>query len=130
MIIRTISTILISIIGYFLFSNLKPAWLSLAAGFGSIICAMAAILPVKHQRIGSRLVKAFAASIFAFGMYFLYLRLSFMDRNGGMEGPGGHGSPLAFLLGLVSEQVIFTLPALFLLWAYSRRRVEKWQNGN
>lgn len=122
MIIRAISAILISAIGYFLFSNLKPAWLSITVAFASIICVVGAVLPVTYQKMGSLLVKAFAASILIFGIFLLYQRMAFIGRNGGMEGPGGHGSPLAFLLGFISEQVIFTLPALFLFWAYSKRR--------
>ncbi len=34
-------------------------------------------------------------------------RISFLLKNGGMELPNGMGSPLAFLIGMVSELVFF-----------------------
>lgn len=56
----------------------------------------------------------------AIGLGFLAVRVSFMVKYGGMEGPGGFGSPLAFLIGPTFEQLMFTLPAVGLLLALRR----------
>jgi len=48
----------------------------------------------------------------ALGCFFHYARIRFMIENGGMEGPGGYGSPLAFLLGWITTTIIFFLPGL------------------
>jgi hypothetical protein len=47
-----------------------------------------------------------------FGSYFHYMRIRFIIENGGMEGPGGFGSPLAFLIGWISTTICFFLPGL------------------
>jgi hypothetical protein len=58
--------------------------------------------------------------LLATGLRFLVLRSAFMVENGGMEGPEGRGSPLAFLIGLVFEQLVFSIPAACLLLALRR----------
>ena len=48
--------------------------------------------------------------IFLFWLFFFILtatRIDFVIENGGMERQDGYGSPLAFLLGLLSEQLFF-----------------------
>ena len=46
-------------------------------------------------------------------------RVTFVAREGRLEGADGHGSPLAFLLGLATEQLLIFLPLSILgvlLW--------------
>jgi hypothetical protein len=68
----------------------------------------------KKEKI-SRIVTAAAAGVFgiAYGIL-LSRRLIFIIQEGGMERRGGHGSPLAFLLGMSSEIFLLALPALAL----------------
>ena len=42
-------------------------------------------------------------------------RIEFVIKEGGMERADGYGSPLAFLIGVVGEALIFGLPAAFLV---------------
>lgn len=72
------------------------------------------------RRQGFGLAFAGVGILFAIGLVFLGLRIEFMVRNGGMEGPGGRGSPLAFLIGFAFEQLVFSLPAFGLLLALRR----------
>ena len=95
----------------------------------SLGCAIAAVLPSQYQPKVSLLIKGFAICILVFGGYLLYGRLEFIFINGGMEGPDGYGSPLAFLIGLIFEQTFFTLSSFYLLWAFSTKRVQRWQNA-
>jgi len=45
--------------------------------------------------------------------------------TGTMEGPDGHGSPLAFMLGFVVEQLVFFVPLTFLLVCALFGRIQK-----
>jgi hypothetical protein len=42
------------------------------------------------------------------------MQIHFVIENGGMERADGDGSPLAFLIGLLGEQLVF-VPACFVL---------------
>ena len=54
---------------------------------------------------------------FGFGLFLLWRRVSFVLEHGRMEGPDGYGSPAAFIVNGIWEQMLFTAPpmALFLL---------------
>jgi hypothetical protein len=54
------------------------------------------------------------------GVYLFERRVQFIFENGGMEPPDGYGSPLAFLIGWISEQLFSSVPALSLLLVLRR----------
>lgn len=55
--------------------------------------------------------------VLAAGTFFHYVRIDFILRNGGMEGPRGYGSPVAFLLGwLMTTVVLFVPGVVFSIW--------------
>ena len=72
----------------------------------------------RRQGFGMALVGT--SIVLAIGLGLLGLRVFFTIRNGGMEGPDGFGSPLAFLIGLAFEQMLFSVPAFGLLLALKR----------
>ena len=52
-------------------------------------------------------------------------RITFVAREGGMEGADGAGSPMAFVLGMVFEQGLVLIPLTviaFRLWRANQRR--------
>ncbi len=77
---------------------------------------------VARRKQGLRSAFIGVGVLLAVGLVFLGLRVAFVVRNGGMEGPDGYGSPLAFLIGLAFEQCAFTLPASGLMWSLLRTR--------
>ena len=73
-----------------------------------------------NRRQGFGMAFVGTSIVLAIGLGFLGLRVFFTIRNGGMEGPDGFGSPLAFLIGLAFEQMLFSVPAFGLLLALKR----------
>ncbi len=51
----------------------------------------------------------FSLPLMILGIFLLGSRLFFIFENGGMEGPDGMGSPMAFLIGFVFEQIFCSL---------------------
>lgn len=129
MISRIVAFILILIIGYTLYGWFSSYWFSVPLAVIAIASAIASILPNQYQSKSSVFLKSVAFFLLAFGAFLLYQRLEFMAINEGMEGPEGQGSPMAFLIGFVFEQVFFTLPSIYILWAYSAKRVKRWVNA-
>ena len=86
--------------------------------FFGILCIFTLIMVVlvrkvfRKERI-SRIVTAIAASVFgiAYGIL-LSRRVVFMIQESGMERRDGYGSPMAFLLGMMTEMFLLALPAL------------------
>jgi glucan phosphoethanolaminetransferase (alkaline phosphatase superfamily) len=102
------------LLAFFLFVSFWNAkWPAFA-----VLCFFTAILILlartilKKERI-SRSVTAVAASVFwiAYGTL-LSRRIIFMIQEGGMERRDGYGSPMAFLLGMISEGFLLALPAM------------------
>ncbi len=127
MISRAVAFFLIGLIGFTLYWWTKTHWVSVPIVMIVVVCAIASILPPRYQYRSSILSRGFALGIFVLGMFLMYSRFSFIVENGGMEGPDGVGSPLAFLIGFAFEQLFFTLPSFYIMWAYSKKRVERWQ---
>lgn len=111
---------------YVSFSSPRLAVL-VALSILTLLTLVAIALPIRYQHYSSYLVKLYATCLFLLGMLMLYRRWDFVLVNGSMEGPNGEGSPLAFLFVGMIEQFLFTLPALCMFWAYSKRRVQKWK---
>ena len=75
-----------------------------------------------NRRQGFEMAVIGTSIVLAIGLGLLGLRVFFTARNGGIEGPDGFGSPLAFLIGLAFEQMLFSVPAFGLLLALRRSR--------
>lgn len=70
-----------------------------------------------HQPIANWLLLLGSLGPLALGTFFHYARVDFIIKNGGMEGPNGFGSPLAFLIGWIFTTVVFFIPGvLFVIW--------------
>ena len=74
--------------------------------------------------LGAKLGRAYVYGMLALGAMLLLGRVGYILRHGGMDSAEEPGSPLAFLLGWIFEQVCVTLPsltlALALRWARPR----------
>ncbi len=88
---------------------------SLALGASASIGIAGGVLLLFRLRSGAVAVAVFVASQLLAGLWFFWLRVQFIIENGGMEGPDGYGSPLAFLIGWIWEQAITTAVGLGLL---------------
>jgi len=102
------------LLAFFLFVTLgNSQWLYFGVlCFFTVLAVCLARKVFKKQRI-SRTVTAIAASVF---WIFYGIRLShrviFIIQEGGMERRDGYGSPMAFLLGMISEIFFLAFPAL------------------
>jgi len=77
------------------------------------------ILAFRHLSIANWLLLLGSLGPLALGSFFHYARIDFIIKNSGMEGPNGHGSPLAFLIGWVFTTLIFFIPGLlFTIWNF------------
>lgn len=75
------------------------------------------ILALFRKPAGDWLLLFGAAGVLAAGTLLHYLRVAFILRNHGMEGPNGEGSPLAFLLGWAASTIILFIPGLlYSIW--------------
>jgi hypothetical protein len=66
----------------------------------------------------------FAGSMIVLGAFLFARRVGFVLEHGGMDSSNEPGSPAAFLIGWVFEQIMVTLPAVFLtvaLWRVGAR---------
>ncbi len=72
------------------------------------------ILALLHWSIANWLLLFGSVGPLALGTFFHYSRIDFIIKNGGLEGPGGYGSPLAFLIGWAFTTVVFFMPGAFL----------------
>jgi hypothetical protein len=78
---------------------------ALLAMFGGIFALMG-------FKAGNWMLLCPSLALLVLGCLFHYVRIRFMIENGGMEGPGGYGSPVAFLLGWIMTTIIFFVPGL------------------
>jgi hypothetical protein len=51
-------------------------------------------------------------------------RIAFVAREGGLDGPEGYGSPMAFLLGVVLEQGFVFIPLTIIAARLWRARMQ------
>lgn len=75
---------------------------------------------LKSQKPYTFLVSFLMVNIFWLPLlYRTYERVAFIDENGGFEKADGYGSPLAFLIGMVFEQMFFIpLTLIFILGVF------------
>jgi hypothetical protein len=78
----------------------------------ALLAMIGGILALVGLKAGNWMLLGASLGPLALGCFFHYDRIRFMIENGGMEGPGGYGSPLAFLLGWITTTIIFFLPGL------------------
>lgn len=102
------------VIAFFLFISL---WNSKWLLFG-LLCIFSPIMFRVTQKIlkketFSRFATATGAVLLwaAYGIL-LFRRVLFIIQEGGMERRDGYGSPLAFLIGMVTEVLLLALPAI------------------
>jgi hypothetical protein len=96
-------------------TSARPTLFVVLAGACAVAVAGGVQL-VAGRKHGLKLAFIGIGVLLAVGLVFLGLRVAFAVENGGLEGPGGLGSPLAFAIGLAFEQGVFTLPASGLMW--------------
>jgi len=82
----------------------------------TIVLWVGAVFSGKDERYGIKVSVIFSAIVCTPFLYRLIARLRFVLEYGGMEGPQGYGSPLAFLIGAIFE-LLFFVP-LFVLCIY------------
>ena len=122
--LKIVAMLLFVAIGFTLAKWFRAHWFWLPVAVMSLVCAAFSLFPDKFQLRISIFLRISAAMLLSFGVFLLYRRLDFILSYGGMEGPNGEGSPLAFIIGMVFEQVYFSLPSLFILWLYSKRKIK------
>lgn len=69
----------------------------------------------KEKYLPKVVLRTLAAALGCLWLFQSIRRIEFVLREGGMERADGYGSPLAFLIGVVAEGLIFGLPAVLLV---------------
>jgi hypothetical protein len=101
-----------------------PSALAAAVSAVCLLGGVGAVALVLRDRRGLVPSALFAGLLLALGFFLMYRRVEFIAVNHSMEGPGGYGSPLAFLVGWAFEQALTTASALlfgFGVFRFSRR---------
>jgi hypothetical protein len=79
---------------------------------------------LRRGRLGAAPALALVAVPWSLALAQGVRRAAFVAREGRLEGADGHGSPMAFVLGLAMEQLLVFLPLTavgVLLWRAARR---------
>lgn len=136
--IRMIATSLFGIVylpvfGFFAFvgiwnSNPAQALIFLAA---IALFFLLSFRVVKQKRIPKRIAGFFAVALGLLWSFQSVRRVIFVLTEGGMERSDGHGSPLAFILGIAAEFFLLGLPAvgLLLIALFHRNPSEAYQDA-
>jgi hypothetical protein len=99
----------------------KSSWSQLGFGVLFLFATWLIYSGVKHRNIIAIWLSIVMATILWLVLLFQTgNRILFVIENGGFERVDGHGSPLAFLLGLFTEQLFF-IPLCFVVisgWLY------------
>jgi hypothetical protein len=90
--------------------------------FGGATALVGGLQLVARRKEGLQVAFIGVAVLLTVGLVSLGMRAAFVVSNGGIEGPDGFGSPMAFLIGLAFEQGLFTLPSSGLMWSLWRTR--------
>ncbi len=120
MIARAITFVLILLISLALLSVTRGVWFTALVGLVCLSALAAPILKGAFPRFSFYAARLFAGACFIVGLWLLWRRWSFIEANGGIEGPGGLGSPAAFVLGMGFEQMLFTVFPLLIFLSTSR----------
>lgn len=112
-------TIIINSLGLWVISYQRREFTLLDYG---LICLLfigllSGILLAAKTNLGVKSVYYFWCLILGLGVLMLLRRIWFVILHGGMDTLDTPGSPMAFLIGLIFEQVFITLPALVIVIA-------------
>jgi len=96
-------------LGFFLFVNLYHVRVAPTILLACILCVVWSLYwSLKKNLSYSFHVSYLLVCIFWLGLFYQTCRrLMFVVSNDSLEGPGGAGSPLAFLIGMFFEQLLF-----------------------
>lgn len=95
------------ILAFAMAQTLSVAALFLGAlGFAGLAGGLS--LYVRDNALTTAVVASFVATLGLAGVALLIRRTAFVIHNGGLEEPGGSGSPVLFLARMLVEQVLLT----------------------
>lgn len=112
-------TVIFNSLGLWVISHQRREFTLLDYG---LICLLfigllSGILLAAKTNLGVKSVYYFWCLILGLGVLMLLRRIWFVILHGGMDTLDTPGSPMAFLIGLIFEQVFITLPALVIVIA-------------